>query len=435
MKVHWFLSVAVLAASAVVGTAQSLRLEEPLRPGAHYHVSTRVRLSGNLSAPAEKDRPAAKPVEIRGESAIDYDERVLETETDGQVRKTARIYRRVDLQRTLGGQAQQSTLRPEARRLVVMRVDGREVPFSPDAALTWGEIDLIRTDVFTPALSGLLPTGAVRIGDRWTASTQAVRELTDLEVIDEGSLTCTLESVVATNGRQQARITLTGSVRGTNEDGPNRQVLDGFLYFDVEGRHLSYLSLKGAHVLLDKDGREQGRIEGIFTLTRHATPIVQELTDAAFRQGKLEPDAMNTRLLYDNTDLGIRFLYPRRWRVAVHRGKQVGVDGPDGSGLLLTVEEPNKVPSAGAFMQESLEYLRAQKAKIVREEAPRALDVGIDQFAIEAEVNGQRIVMAYFVVRQGRSGVTVAARLLPRDRVEAQREVEAIARSITLVAR
>lgn len=433
MKAPWPLAVAVVwIVTASAPASEPLRLEEPLRTGTHYQVSTRVRLSGTLRIPAEKSKPAPAAVEVRGESSIDYDERVLDADSDGQIRKTARVYRRVELQRTIGGQKQESTLRPEVRRLVLMRLETREVPFSPDGALTWGEIDLIRTDVFTPALSGLLPGRPVQIGDRWTASAPAVRELTDLEAIDEGSVTCALESVAEANGRRQARITLSGSVRGTNEDGPNRQVLDGFLYFDLDGRHLSYLSLKGANVLLDKDGKELGRIEGLFTLTRRATAAAKELTDEGFRGVKLEPDAVNTRLYYDNPELGLRFLYPRRWKVAVHRGKQVGLDGPDGSGLLLTVEEPNKVPSPGAFMQESREYLQSQKAKVVREVVPRALDVGIDHFAIEADVNGQRVLMSYYVIRQGRSGVTMAARLLPRDLTAVQRDIEAITRSLTL---
>ena len=57
----------------------------------------------------------------------------------------------IDLDRTVGDKPQEATLRPSVRRLVILRTGHREVPFSPDGPLTWAEIDLVRTDVFTPA--------------------------------------------------------------------------------------------------------------------------------------------------------------------------------------------------------------------------------------------------------------------------------------------
>src|SRR5262249_57438695 len=123
-------------------------------------------------------------------------------------------------------------------------------------------IDLLRTDVFTPALGGLFPDGAVRVGDRWQASLTSVQELTDLEKIDGGTLNCRLERVAVVDGRRQARVSLSGTVRGTNEDGPTRQELEGHFLFDLESNHLSYLLLRGRHFLLDAEGREAGEGEG-----------------------------------------------------------------------------------------------------------------------------------------------------------------------------
>src|SRR5439155_10418418 len=144
-------------------------------------------------------------------SLIDYDERVLSTKA-GQVDKTLRIYRQVDFQRRIGDRPQEATIRPEVRRLVVLRLNHVEVPFSPEGPLLWGEIDLVRTDVFTPALAGLLPQQAVMPGDRWQADTMAVKELTDLERIDDGGLACTLEAITTLVGRQQARVSFQGHV-------------------------------------------------------------------------------------------------------------------------------------------------------------------------------------------------------------------------------
>ncbi len=275
---------------------------------------------------------------MRGTSAIEYDERVLDVGKDGQIRKTARLCRRTDFRRTVGDRPQENSLRPEVRRLILLRHQNKEVPFSPDGPLMWGEIDLIRTDVFTPALTGLLADHPVRLGDRWSATQSAIQELTDLERIEEGSLECRLEQFTTVEKRRHARVSFRGSVRGTNEDGPNRQQLEGYFFFDLESNHLSYLFVQGKHFLLDKDGKEVGRVEGRFVLTRQAHTRCAELSESALQGVVVEPNDDNTLLLYDNPDLGVRFRYGRRWHVAGVRGSQVALDGADGSGLLLTLD-------------------------------------------------------------------------------------------------
>jgi hypothetical protein len=435
----WCWSVAL---AAILPFADGARADEPVRlqerfpVGYQYHVSTRVDLSGTLTPPPEKAKAAPRPVAMNGDSAIEYDERVLAVAPDGRVTKTARFCRRMDFRRTVAGRPQQSSLRPEVRRLVLLRHNNTEVPFSPDGPLTWGEIDLVRTDVFTPALASLLPEGPVRAGDRWTASTAAVQELTDMERIDEGKLECRLEGVITRGTRRQAKVTFHGEVRGTNEDGASRQQLQGHYLFDLDGGYLSYLLLKGAHSLLEKDGREVGRIEGRFALDRQVR-AAPELSDAAVRPLTVEPNENNTLLLYDNPDLGVRFLYPRRWRVSGVRGTQVTLDTSDGSGLLLTLDTTARTPGGAQFLAESRGWLEKQKARLLRTEPPRRVQESppLEQFALEAEMGGQRFLMDYYVGRQALGGVTLAARLPSGDVGALRREVERIARSVTVTRR
>ncbi|OAI41880.1 hypothetical protein AYO40_02210 [Planctomycetaceae bacterium SCGC AG-212-D15] len=423
------IGLALLAVSAVRAD-EAVTLRESFPSGYQYHVSSRVDLTGSLALPPEAGKEPQK-LPVVGESAIEYDERVLTVEGN-DVKKTARIYRRVEFRRKVGDRPQDATIRPAVRRLVLMRLRQVEVPFSPDGPLLWGEIDLVRTDVFTPALAGMLPAQAVRPGDRWTAAESAIQELTDLERIEDGKVECRLDQVTVLNRRRLARVTFSGSVRGLNEDGPNRQILDGYFFFDLESHHISYVSLKGTHVLLDKDGKEQGRVEGQFVLTRQANTSTQDLNDTTLKSVKLEPDDDNTRLLYENDDLGIRFLYPRRWRVAGARGRQLGVDETNGSGLMLTLEPAAAMPTGAQYLAESRTWLQGQKARILRVTEPRALPGanGIESFSIEMEANGKRATMEYFVIRQKLGGITVAARLLPNDQAILRRELESIVRSM-----
>jgi hypothetical protein len=427
--------LAGLLVLATVGPAraqEAVRLREQFPPGYAYQVSCRVELSGSASLPPEKGQ-AARALTVTGSSAIDYDERILALAADGQVQKTVRLCRRMDFQRKVGAQQEQTSLRPAARRLVILRHKNVEVPFSPDGPLTWSEIDLVRTDVFTPALSGLLPDGPARVGQRWQASTAAVQELTDLERIEGGGLECKLEQVTALAGRRHARVGFQGTVRGPGEDGPTRHQLDGFLLFDLESHYLSYVSFHGVQGLLDKAGKDAGKIEGNFVLTRRPAPPPADLTDAGLRGRSLEPNAENTLLLYDNAELGVRFLYPRRWRVAGVRGRQLAVDESRGSGLLLTVEPPARVPTGQQFLAETRAFLEQQKAKVLGVGPVQALQKGppaIEQFALDLELSGQRTRMEYFVVRDANGGATVAARLQPADLAALAPEVRLIVQSL-----
>jgi hypothetical protein len=450
-----FLVLAGFAGALAAAPAEeTVRLWEDFAPGYQYHVSTRTELSGSLTLPPGKDQAKPQALAVTGSSSIEYDERVLDLAKDGRVQKTVRIYRRLDFQRKVGDRTQATNLRPEARRLVLLRSSGsgREtrpqpgetrpeleprpqlgVPFCPDGPLTWGEIDLVRTDVFTPALAGLLPEGAVAVGSRWTAADAALQELTGLERIEEGKVACRLEQLTVLERRRHARIALAGTVRGVNEDGPNRQQLDGYFYFDLESHHLSYLYLKGVSFLLDKDGKALGRVEGQFVLTRQAPQPSRDLSDEALKGVALVPNANNTLLLFDRPEIGLRFLYPRRWRVGVAEGRQVTVDEANGSGLLLTLEPAARTPTGAQFLAEVHDWLQRQQAKVLRVDQPKR-QAGppqeLEHFTCDVEMGGQRVVLDYYVARQAAGGVTLAARLLPAEAAALQGDVAGLARSL-----
>ena len=391
---------------------------------------------GTLALPKETEQASAKTLAITGSSSIEYDEKILSLDAGGSVQKTARIYRRMDFQRKVGDKLQQSSLRPAVRRLVVLRNNHLEVPFSPDGPLTWGEIDLVRTDVFTPALAGLFPDHPVKVGDRWTAATSAVQELTDMERIEEGSLECRFDQITTLERRRLARVVFSGSVRGVNEDGPNRQQLDGYFFFDLQSNHLSYLSLKGAHFLLDKDGKAIGKVEGQFVLSRQAPGSSKELSEEAWKGVLTEPDSENTLMLYKNEELGVQFLHSRRWRVAGVQGRQITLDESMGNGLLITIETPIATPSADQYLREVRDWLQKQQAKVFKIESPTPLPgpvPAVEQFSVDMELQGKRSWMKYLVIRQRNGGATLAARLSHKDLTALQTDVDKIARSLTIV--
>lgn len=432
------LVLAILASTAAGQDA--VTLAESFKPGHNYTVEVRVRLDGKLSLPAAKDKPS-QVVATQGASRVKYDERILDPDEAGG-QKAVRQYREVEFRRVLGNSNQDATIRPAVRRMVVIRAGDRRAPFSPDGPLTWGEIDVVRTDVFNPAaIPGLLPPNPVKPGNSWKASAAAVAELTDLETVEDGGVAVEFAGVTTVDNRRVARLRVFGTIRGVNGDGPNRQKLDGTAYFDLDAKVLTYLSVRGTHELLDgQTGHTVGVIDGQFTMTR--TPLGQppaELSDAGLRGVGLKPDGGNTLLLYDDPNLGVRFLYPRGWKVGAVQGKQVTLDHAKlGGGLLVTVEPAAKVPAVGDYLREVSAFLQQEKAAVTVLANParvRGEPAALDRFTLAAAIEKEPVQMEYGVLRQAEGGATVAARL-PQGSADALRpEVDRIIRSLTVTKR
>jgi hypothetical protein len=414
--------------------AEPVRLVETLPSSAQVHVKCQVSIEGALNLPGENGKPG-KRLATSGTSKIEYDERILKETDNKQVERTIRSYARLDFARKLGAEDQQASLRPEVNRLVILRHRQYEVPFCPSGPLTLEEIELVRTDVFTPALRGLLPEQAVGLGQRWRADLEAVRELTDLDRIDDGGLVCSLDDVSRLLGRRVAKVAFTGTVRGIDKDGNVEHRLDGSLYFDLDSNHISYVTLKGTRLIPGANGQAAGQSDGVFTLTRELRSPSVALSDATLRALVLEPNDDNTRILFDNAALGLRLLYPHHWHIEGTNPRQVGLNDGRGTGLLLVVD-PGP-PAKGAverFHQAVQNGLKQQKVQLRRVGNPELLQPGLAVFTIDAIQGGKDVTMVYFVLQQPAATATVTATLLPSNLAELRRDVERIVRSVQLSA-
>lgn len=426
--------LAVIPAVGPLLAADPVLLVETFDDKNVCRVEVKSNISGKVSVPVGEGKPA-KAVELSGRHHYQYDERPLPSE-DPAGKKLVRAYRTFDFTRTIGGEEQTAAIRPAVRRMVVLRSDkGKKAPFSPDGPLTFGEIDAVKNDLFCPSLiAGLLPPKAVAAGAKWPATDAAVIDLTDLEKVDGGGLEVEFVGVIESNKKQYAKLTFAGTVKGVNEDGPSRQTLDGTAYFDLETKRVSYLKLNGVHELLDDKGQVTGKIEGAFTLTREASPKADEFTDAALKNVDLKPSDDNTLLLYDNPDLGVKFLHPRRWRVGVVQGKQFTLDEPQGGGALFTVTSAAKTPTAAAYQEEVKTFLAKQKAKLspIPEAKRWQAKPAIDRFGLDAEVGSGKARMEYAVVTTADGGLTMAARLPEKLAAELSPDLDRVLKSISV---
>lgn len=434
-------TIAILALAFVAShaTAQdAVLLQERLVPGVAYHVISQVQIDGSIKLPPDKDNIQGQTLPIKGTSSLDYDERIL-AEKAGKIDRTVRYYRRMDFERKVGDTPAQNSLRPEVRRLVILRHNQFEVPFSPSGPMTWNELDLIRTDVFSPALQGLLPNIAIKPGASWKAENGAVQELTDLEQITSGGLKCEFIRVTDTPGKpRQAQVAFQGNVRGIGEDGPTQHDLEGQVYFDLDGRYLSFIYVKGVQTLLDKAGQPNGKIVGTFTMSRQPLTASRELSDDALRGQTLEPNDENTVLLFDNPEAGVRFLYPRRWRVGEVKGAEIRLEEKNGNGLVILLEPLAKQPSGTALQQSVGQWLTGQQAKAhqtTQVQALRAAPNELSHFAVDADMKGQRVWLDYFLVRQSLGAATISSRIVSAQGGTLRPDVQRIAYSLAVTGK
>jgi hypothetical protein len=433
---HGLAFIFFLAVAGPSPSQETLTLAEEFKPGHAYQVDVQVKLTGHLSLALEKGKPPRR-VPIEGASRLAYDERILEPDEAGS-QKAVRFYREVEFKRIMGSNLQDAGIRPSVRRMVVIRTGARRAPFSPDGPLTWGEIDVVRTDVFNPAvIPGLLPAGPVKPGQSWKATAAAVAELTDMEKVDEGGLTIEFVGKTTLVGTPAAKLRITGTVRGVNEDGPNRQKLEGTAYFNLDAGIVMYLSIKGTHELLDGSGQTVGAIDGQFIMTRLPVKMLpDELADASLRGIGMKPDAENTQLLYDDPNLGVRFLYPRGWRVGAVQGKQVTLDHARlGGGMLITIESSSKLPSAEDYLKEVTAFLEKEKAKVTVAMQPmrvRPEPGQLERFALEAIFEKDSARLEYAILKQTDGGATIAARLPTSSAADLKADVERIVRSMSI---
>lgn len=396
---------------ARVAAQPAVRLVEAPTTSGAWRIESRSELSGTLKVPGPDGQ--GKILVVRGTSAISYDERILALDAKGAAERVVRAYRKAELKRTLGDQAQEGGIRPEVRRIVLLRRDTVEVPFSPEAPLTRGEIELVRTDVFAPALNGLLAGRDASIGQSWSADAGVVRELTDMIVVREGGITCRLAEVQEIDLRQVARVTFQGVVSGANEDGPCRQEIEGFLYFDIARGAIAYLSLRGKHVLPGPNGTDGGTLDGRFVLTRAPIEPPPALADAGLAGVRLIPDDDNTLLL---EELGpLKLEYPRRWKIAQARQDQITLDGADGSGVLVSLTPPGRGPTPAAYLEETRGWLAKNEGTATRLDPPREVEPGLFTFVIESTLKGKPAILEYFVRTSADGTVLVAGRLNPGD--------------------
>jgi hypothetical protein len=295
-----------------LGPEASVSLRESARVGETTRDLVALKAEGlyrPAPPPGESKEKPPKPLALRVETRLDFEERVLAVDPEGPARRVVR--RVVQAASAINGEVRPmaAALRPEVALLVADRRTGDMVVFSPRGPLTRSELELVQAAGDPLALAALLPPRPVQVGDRWTVGNDAARGLSSYDALAVNKLEATLEAL----DESSARIDLSGEVRGAVLGGEGTIAYNGSLTFDRKAGRIARLTLNRA------ESRKPGAVEAgldiksTLTVERRGAEMPTELSDDALTGLALDPDPERELLVLIAPGGKYNLLHDRDW--------------------------------------------------------------------------------------------------------------------------
>lgn len=405
----------------------------PLRVGDVYRVMSKSSLKGTVETVDAPGKPP-RTLDLDGVASVLYRERAIAPPT-GPIQKTLRAYETVVYRRVVAGQVQEAGLRDLAKPIVVDRSSDDEMIFSPAGPLTFAELDLLRTHVFVPGLEGLLSPAAIEAGARWRADVRAARELLGLRKVESGELDCEFTGFVDHKSGRLAQIGVTGKVVGLSEEGKSRDTIRAAVYLSAASGRMVSLRAIGKRELLGPSDRVVGNFDVDFQFLLEPTEPDDAIGPLAAEKVTGQPTSDQTALLYEHQALGIRFQHPRRLAVAKVEGSRVILGAP-GLSVVINVEPEGQAPTVEAYKEDVLKRLKDEKIDVKGGGAVQKIGRGAPggeraRFTFDAVRSGKPTVLDYWVIHEGKRGVTMAGSVSAIESALRLAEMATIARSMS----
>jgi hypothetical protein len=319
-----------LAAEEPAGT---FVLAEAVPRGAASRVRIEMKAKGLVRPGLSPDKLTAdarmpKPLSLDVETRLAFHERVLELVEDagatgvgrqdgppaagrGRPKKVVRQVIQGAAALNVEGRRRATSLRPDVFLLVAerQRQGSPVVVVSPAGPLTRSELELVEVPGDLLALTDLLPTGPVRVGQSWRVGEAAVMAISGYDQIKGNHLDATLESC----DEARAQVRVRGRIDGWLQGAEGLMTCDGLLGFDRRLGWIDRLEINR------NESRRPGPIEGgvdaksTLSVTREAETPPAMLQDAGLAGHSLAVDSRSERLVQDAPDEKSSFVHDRSW--------------------------------------------------------------------------------------------------------------------------
>lgn len=212
----------VLKAEAVVGQIQQIQAA--------------VEVKGELKFEAESATVTRLPLLLN--ATLRYDEKLVAASPSPAGRRALRYYEEAEAKIKIGDGTMTSQLRPE-RRIVAAKIDknGSQL-YSPLGPLTRDELDLIDGQGNTLLWDCLLPSQAVKVGERWTVDQDAFAWLLGLDTVTQCDVGASLTKVEGELAIGEVSGTLNGAASGVVSE----IRVNAKFNFDLKQRRLTWFA-------------------------------------------------------------------------------------------------------------------------------------------------------------------------------------------------
>ena len=251
-------TVVMLLAGARLATAQTYPLTETVKAGDCFRVRLEMSLGGDIKV-SRDGKPVSLP--LTAKATHEFPERVLAVGDKGLVEKSARVYEAATATIKVEKDAETKSLRKERQLIVAQRPKDQPLAYSPNGALTRGEVELVGDHFDTLCLTGLLPAKDVAVGDTWKVNNSAAQALCHFDGLTDQDLSCKLEEVKD----QVARVSVGGPANGIEMGARVKLKVTATYHFDLSAKRLTWLEWK------QTDDRDQGPASPALTATTTTT--------------------------------------------------------------------------------------------------------------------------------------------------------------------
>lgn len=429
LKVTASLAALFLVALANVSTAvETLQT----KAGDIYRVTTTSSFSGWNQIPPTDPQMEPKRVALSGRSKVVFRERALPSSRNSALR-FLRVYETIDSSRKIGDVEEKASLRPAVRRILLDPEPGGYLIYSPDATLQFPELAMIDEHVHLPALEEFLPSGELTPGRTWEAPSAALAELTGVDAIESGQVTCKVEGAVPLGRKEYLQISATGTVMAKAGPMRVRCEIRGGVYVDPASGRLLSLRAIGRQETLGPNDTVTASLDVDYQVLAEPLAADPDLSDEVVSSIPSKPTEQSLLLTFESTSPQVRFDHHRRWILQRVEPGRIFFAGPDVS-FVVTVEPEGKTPTADEYLKQVQTHLSEQKldAKLVRPTRETKSEAGrIGNFRFETVLNNRESILDYWVIERGRLGATIAVNAAKAAPKELLAEVEAVVRGMS----
>lgn len=191
----------------------SVRLQPA--PSELYRVRLEISLEGNVDLPKDPliSKKRERRLPLKATSVIDFEER-LTRDQQGLPMAARRYYYTATSDATVDNNSQTSELRKEAKRVIARLSEGPAVLYGEKEFLTHSELELLQEPICSLAIDGLLPTAAVKVGDKWEPKPETLARVLNLDGVQDSSVVGEITAIDATSVKMVLKGRADASVAG-----------------------------------------------------------------------------------------------------------------------------------------------------------------------------------------------------------------------------